>query len=691
MNISVEELAGCGTTSAALSFGGYSGVGTFVSETEIWDGAIWTITNALNVARNNLAGSGTTLKALSFGGQEVSTLGTTEVWSGASWATTSSLNVPREQFAGSGTGYDALSFGGFAGVIKNATEIWGSFYVGTWTLTSSLNFEEYGSCAFGNTIDAIVSGGRIPDTWQRPYTEKWNGVSWTLTGSPNIMSYLVSGVGNTSSGLRFGGIGSVNLRNETEQWNGFSWSTTSTLNVAKDAIAGSGDSLDALCSGGYTGTTLNETEKWNGSQEYPQEVINITKIIQGTEVIPIQKIVYGTKVIHKTLDLSKYTIYDNKQDFSEWETKSGLAGFLVIVTDEKDKKVYGFLGEIEASFNEINVYKDKSLNTSGWLGEESEFNFNSSRLTYVIKKSTFDIADLFSQKPLRKGSDGSLLSYGVLSTSSALSLLSKGYSGELDEDVLNENIYYDLVFDAGYPSEIKDEIAALCESREDCIAILDNTDTKSRSESLSERKNHQDYNSKYVSIFEPYTKIYDIYTGKDVWVSPTYHVSNIFAKNDSVGDQFLAAAGINRGSIDGIKDARWIANKSDRDILYQNQINPIIKTSFGYNLWTQLTSQSNASALQDINIVRLYLYVKKGVKQYLELNVFEDNDLQTLSNVKNNIVEFLENIKKRRGLFSYEIDVGTTKQELKNKTFHVNIKLGTLKTIEKIEMNLSIK
>ena len=66
MNTARYGLAGCGTQTAALSFGGYRG--DDVATTESFNGTSWTNKNNMNTARNALAGCGTQTAALSFGG-----------------------------------------------------------------------------------------------------------------------------------------------------------------------------------------------------------------------------------------------------------------------------------------------------------------------------------------------------------------------------------------------------------------------------------------------------------------------------------------------------------------------------------------------------------------------------------------------------------------------------------------------
>jgi hypothetical protein len=120
-------------------------------------------------------------------------------------------------------------------------------------------------------------------------------------------------------------------------------------------------------------------------------------------------------------------------------------------------------------------------------------------------------------------------------------------------------------------------------------------------------------------------------------------------------------------------------------------LNPIVKFNPGYVVWGQLTSQAKASALQDINIARLVLYCKRALEQYCRNFIFEQNDAITWGQVSGQLVEFLEVIRKKRGLYNYSVDVGASDYEKKTKKFHVNVMLQPTRVVEQIELNFFIE
>jgi hypothetical protein len=85
---------------------------------------------SLNTARRNLAGAGTQTAALAFGGIDTAATGATEEYDGTSWATNpTGLNTARTGLAGAGIQTAALAFGGTIQLLqeqqKNIMELLG--------------------------------------------------------------------------------------------------------------------------------------------------------------------------------------------------------------------------------------------------------------------------------------------------------------------------------------------------------------------------------------------------------------------------------------------------------------------------------------------------------------------------------------------------------------------------------------
>ena len=116
-----SSLAGAGSQTAGLSFGGHDGA-TIRNTTEHYNGTVWSAGGALAVARHSLAGTGSQTAGLSFGGLNGGIRNTTEHYNGTSWSAGGALAVARHSLAGAGSQTAGLSFGGWTGVNSATTE-----------------------------------------------------------------------------------------------------------------------------------------------------------------------------------------------------------------------------------------------------------------------------------------------------------------------------------------------------------------------------------------------------------------------------------------------------------------------------------------------------------------------------------------------------------------------------------------
>lgn len=332
---------------------------------------------------------------------------------------------------------------------------------------------------------------------------------------------------------------------------------------------------------------------------------------------------------------------------------------------------------------------------------------------------------------LRNGHEGSLFTIrdltnntrvSVIDSTVATNLLARAYTGNLtniwipiDEDdsenvpegyvneVLDTEFYpFDVVFDAGYPQGVKDAIQNLVNNRRDCIAFIDNGDHKTAVGALKTRnviqgplqttsgRNTSAYNSRYVSLYEPYTKIYDVFSGRDIWVPPTYHLARIIGFSDKSNELWYPLAGFQRATITNIKNMRYVPSNADRDQFTRQQINPIARFSDGFAVFGQRTTQRRNSVTQDLNVVRLVLYIERAIKRFCRPFIFELNEESTWTRIRTEIDRFLKDVQNRRGLRGYSVAVGATEMDMAMRRCTVDIILKPTRAIEQIHLNFYI-
>jgi phage tail sheath protein FI len=161
-------------------------------------------------------------------------------------------------------------------------------------------------------------------------------------------------------------------------------------------------------------------------------------------------------------------------------------------------------------------------------------------------------------------------------------------------------------------------------------------------------------NSSYSAIYGNYFKIFDRFAEKERWVPVSGFCAAVMAFTDFNDAQWFAPAGLNRGIISNVIDVAVNPNKGQRDVLYYNRINPVVKfQGEGIVIWGQKTLQSKASAFDRINVRRLFLHLEKSVTKMARNFLFEFNDDNTRARFRGTVSPFLADIKARRGVYDY--------------------------------------
>jgi hypothetical protein len=123
LNGAKRQLAGAGTSTSALAFGGETPTEANTAETETWNGTNWTEVNDMNNARRDISGCGAdNTSALSFGGEPFSAL--VESWNGTNWTNENNLNTGVQGPGGAGIQTAALAFGGDTPGLVSTTQEW---------------------------------------------------------------------------------------------------------------------------------------------------------------------------------------------------------------------------------------------------------------------------------------------------------------------------------------------------------------------------------------------------------------------------------------------------------------------------------------------------------------------------------------------------------------------------------------
>ena len=209
---------------------------------------------------------------------------------------------------------------------------------------------------------------------------------------------------------------------------------------------------------------------------------------------------------------------------------------------------------------------------------------------------------------------------------------------------------------------VQSAITNICNTRKDCMAILDMSpaQTSSVSNMVTWRNSTQNINSSYAALYAPMVKDYDSFNDTLVFLPGSGYVASQFAYNDYVADVWYAPAGLNRGILnvlsicnqDGI---RLVFDQGDRDALYAAQINPLqVFSGSGNVIWGQKTLTSLPSALDRVNVRRLLIILEKTMAVSLKQFVFEPNSDLTRFRITAMLETFLD-LMSAKGAFQTEL------------------------------------
>jgi hypothetical protein len=198
-----------------------------------------------------------------------------------------------------------------------------------------------------------------------------------------------------------------------------------------------------------------------------------------------------------------------------------------------------------------------------------------------------------------------------------------------------------------------DEIAT---NRMDCCAILDVPSDEQRVQNcISWRRNELNLDSSYSALYSPDLKIVDEYNDGVMYVPPSGYVAAVCALTDRTRETWFAPAGMTRGHLNVI-GVRHEYDLGQRDALVESQINPMrVVSGSGIKVWGQDTLQTMPSALQNLSVRRLMIFLEQSISDSIIYSVFDPNDSFLRASLKGRCEQFLKPIKDGRGLYGFDV------------------------------------
>jgi phage tail sheath protein FI len=198
-------------------------------------------------------------------------------------------------------------------------------------------------------------------------------------------------------------------------------------------------------------------------------------------------------------------------------------------------------------------------------------------------------------------------------------------------------------------------------------------------------------NTSYAFLDSGYKYQYDKYADVYRYIPLNGDIAGITARSDSLKDPWFSPAGFTRGQIKNLVKLAFSPGKTERDLLYKNDVNPIVTfPGQGTVLYGDKTLLGRASAFDRINVRRLFIVLEKAIATASNSTLFEFNDDFTRSQFVNLVEPYLRDVQGRRGIFDFRVvcdETNNTAEVIDSNRFVGDIYIKPAKSINFIQLN----
>ena len=262
-----------------------------------------------------------------------------------------------------------------------------------------------------------------------------------------------------------------------------------------------------------------------------------------------------------------------------------------------------------------------------------------------------------------------------------------------DEFDINMMVLPGVIHGTDMHSNVTNHAIDKAEDRADTFLILDTAKYGDSVDTV--RDTVKSLDSNYTATYYPWVKILDDNTNRPTWVPPSVVLPGVIAFNDEVAHEWFAPAGLNRGGLSDVLEAKTRLTHSERDKLYEDRINPIATfPGQGVVVFGQKTLQGKPSALDRVNVRRLLIALKKFIASTSRFLVFEQNTNATRARFLNVVNPFLEDVQANSGLSSFRVvmdDTNNTPDEIDRNRLIGQIFIQPTRTAEFIVLDFVVQ
>jgi hypothetical protein len=359
------------------------------------------------------------------------------------------------------------------------------------------------------------------------------------------------------------------------------------------------------------------------------------------------------------------------------------AGAVHIAVRDVDGQISGTAGAVLERWENVST-------TAGSTKYDGSANFivdvleqNSAWIKVSIAQSLLIKAGTYSSGvTLTGGNDG------ADETTVAIGALAAGY--DLYADASDVDISFVIQGKARDTTLANHIIDNICEVRRDCVAFISPELSDTTVDSIIDFASTLS-SSTYAVVDSGYKYQYDKYADVYRWIPLNGDIAGLCARTDDVRDPWFSPAGYNRGNVKNVVKLLVNPNKSQRDLLYKNSINPVItQPGQGTVLFGDKTFTSTVSAFDRINVRRLFIVLEKTIGTAAKSTIFEFNDDFTRAQFKNLVEPFLRDVQGRRGIYDFRVvcdETNNTAQVIDANQFVGDIFIKPARSINFIQLN----
>jgi phage tail sheath protein FI len=382
--------------------------------------------------------------------------------------------------------------------------------------------------------------------------------------------------------------------------------------------------------------------------------------------------------------------------------KGGVGDEIHVVVSDEDGDITGTKGQILEVYEGLSRATDaktESGESNWWI------NVIKSQSNYVWAKNAYGLAaNTTAAASTALTTDNAIYDSLKLGTDSAaegsmsLADISAGYdmfksAEDVDISLILQGKALGGTADSGVAKYIIDNI---CEDRKDCVLFASPSSADVVNNIGGERDaiiafRNALTNSSYAIMDSGYKYAYDKYNDVYRYVPLNGDIAGLAVRSDELRDAWFSPAGYNRGAIKNVVKLPYNPKKADRDILYQNDINPVVTfPGQGTILFGDKTLLGKPSAFDRLNVRRLFIVLEKAISTAAKFTLFEFNDSFTRSQFKNLVEPFLRDIQGRQGIQDFKVvcdDTNNTGEVIDRNEFVGDIYIKPSRSINFIQLN----